>query len=219
MDKTAALKILKLDATASFEEAKKAYRDLAKQYHPDVMKKKSPPGEDADARMKQINLAFCHIAPLLRNSKAGVKADAPPSGNPRQKKPKKMEKEETQKRKSFLSKMSGWADRFFNDKKKHRPGKQKIEPQRPKGRSKDRPIGFEEVFKRVHPLGSDGPGRGNVAGKKQNAPKSTPYHGYQKYMVLKRKIKLGQPGRHQEMSIGRIEKIEPVKKVGPVGKA
>lgn len=45
--------ILELEQTASAEEIKKAYRKLARQYHPDINK-----ASDAEAKMKQINTAY-----------------------------------------------------------------------------------------------------------------------------------------------------------------
>jgi len=52
MDKITALKILNLDTKASFEDAKKAYRILAKKYHPDVVVKNSSIEKDAESKMK-----------------------------------------------------------------------------------------------------------------------------------------------------------------------
>jgi hypothetical protein len=48
-----AYEVLQLPHGATLDQAKRAHRQLAKQYHPDVYK-----GPDAHERMKMINLAF-----------------------------------------------------------------------------------------------------------------------------------------------------------------
>ena len=45
--------VLGVDRTASSEEIRKAFRDLARRHHPDVSKE-----SDAEARFKQINEAY-----------------------------------------------------------------------------------------------------------------------------------------------------------------
>ena len=60
MNRSVALKILNLNKKASFEDAKKAYRKLAKKYHPDVVEKNSSMEKDAESKMKDINLALGH---------------------------------------------------------------------------------------------------------------------------------------------------------------
>jgi len=66
MDKKTAFEILNLEDSVSFEDAKKAYRNLAKKYHPDIAEKNSWSDNAADERMKEINLAFRYLAPRLR---------------------------------------------------------------------------------------------------------------------------------------------------------
>ena len=63
MNKQEALKILNLGADVCLEDAKKAYRELAKRYHPDLAGKQPGEEREADARMKEINLAFREIVP------------------------------------------------------------------------------------------------------------------------------------------------------------
>lgn len=64
MDEQRAYKILDLKPPVSKLQAKKAYRGLAKKYHPDVCatQKKT---KYADLKMKQINLAFRFLLPRL----------------------------------------------------------------------------------------------------------------------------------------------------------
>ncbi len=58
MNKQKALKILHIDSNVSIEEIKSAYRRRAKQFHPDRFNNESSLKEKAEARMKEINLAF-----------------------------------------------------------------------------------------------------------------------------------------------------------------
>ncbi len=58
-----ARKALGISGQATAEEARKQYRELAKQWHPDVN-----PGEDAHARMQALNEAYA----LLMKEEFGV---------------------------------------------------------------------------------------------------------------------------------------------------
>ena len=70
MDKKKAFKILNLHDSACFDEAKKTYRKLAKKFHPDMDRTHTDSQkEERENKMKEINLAFCYLAPLLRAKK------------------------------------------------------------------------------------------------------------------------------------------------------
>lgn len=58
-------KILGIDANASDDEVKKAYRKLAKRYHPDVCKE-----ANAEAKFKEVQNAYDMIMDLRKNKKA-----------------------------------------------------------------------------------------------------------------------------------------------------
>ncbi|NPV06120.1 MAG: J domain-containing protein [Syntrophaceae bacterium] len=58
-----ARKLLGIPGDATAEDAKRRYRELAKQWHPDVN-----PGEDAHARMQELNGAYA----LLMKEEFGV---------------------------------------------------------------------------------------------------------------------------------------------------
>lgn len=212
MDKITALKIMGLGPTASFAEAKKAYRNLAKQYHPDVAGKGSCLEREAESRMKEINRAFCYLGPLL-SSRVSVIRSAEKKEDPKTVKPEPVGVE-TRIFSSFLSRLSGLAANFFNHETNGRPVKKKAGAQKAPGASKARTIHFETVFKTVTQIRSTGKTRAGMLKKKPYSKKNIPYNGYQHYMDLKRKMNSGQPVRHQEMSIGRIERIKAVKPVG-----
>jgi hypothetical protein len=76
---------------------------------------------------------------------------------------------------------------------------------------------FKNVLDQVHPEGRGGKRGTAVSENKSGRQKTGDSYGYGHYMSLKRKIKSGQPGQHQGMGIGRIEKIKPVRPVRPVG--
>jgi len=60
-------KILGVPSTASDEEIKKAYRTLAKKYHPD----KNPGNKEAERRMNEINAAYDQIKNPQQNTAGG----------------------------------------------------------------------------------------------------------------------------------------------------
>jgi DnaJ domain len=78
MNQNTAFKILRLQPGASLDQVKKAFRDLAKQYHPDrFLPDASLAGQDLPDvaetrlnRMKEINQAFHFLVPLLTPSDA-----------------------------------------------------------------------------------------------------------------------------------------------------
>jgi hypothetical protein len=104
MNQKTAFKILGLQPGASLDQVKKAFRDLAKQYHPDrFLPDTSQAGHDRPDvaeirlnRMKEINQAFHFLVPLLTPSDAltdkklrgkaprdKASADMPPSSRPK----------------------------------------------------------------------------------------------------------------------------------------
>jgi DnaJ domain len=126
MDKKTALGIMNLEETATLAEAKKAYRSLAKQYHPDVIKKNPSLKTDPEARMKDINLAFRYLVPLLKlnrpvnHSSASIPDDAPVKKQPGEIKKKGLD--------IFFKKCGAFLNRLFlprdkpSDVEKSKPG-------------------------------------------------------------------------------------------------
>ncbi|MCK5163167.1 MAG: DnaJ domain-containing protein [Desulfobacula sp.] len=214
MDKKTAFEILNLDATVSFEDAKKAYRKLAKKYHPDVVGKNSWPKRNAEAKMKEINLAFRYIAPLLRSNQAIKKTKEKKYDTTGEDKSIKHEKDMIF---SFLSKIFGLLSAFLNKKIYSRAFNKNVEKEkfRPPDRSTDRKRRFDDIFHNVYNISSDRKRKAGKFKKKRRSQKNSPYIGYQKFMVLKRKMKSGQSDPN--MSIGKIDKIDPVKRVNPIG--
>ena len=54
-------KVLGVDPSASDEEIKKAYRDLARKYHPDRYTSNPDMAELANEKMKEVNTAYDEI--------------------------------------------------------------------------------------------------------------------------------------------------------------
>lgn len=227
MDKKTAFKILGLDAAVSFEEAKKAYRTLAKKYHPDLSGENPSPEGDTEAKMKDINLAFRYLTPFLRTNKSTKKTEEPTKETkektdrePIKNNSKKYEKDVAP---SFLLKMSRVIAALFNKRNEPQVFKNKLKketsPEKSPGNSKGKNENFEDVLRKVHTKASTRPEKRHSPEKKRNVTKSSPYSRYQKYMTLKRKMKSGRPGRHKDMSIGKVDKIDPIKPVRPVRKS
>jgi len=195
MDKKTAFEILNLDSDVTLEDAKKAYRNLAKKYHPDVMEKHPWSEKRAESKMKEINIAFRYLTPLLRSDHL----------NSGQLKPDEAIKETKKKNVSFsfLSRMFDILLNTLEKKEDNRVFENRNKKDKPLKKSKVR---FDDVLKSKT-------GKNN---KKRYSQNKKPCNGYQKYMELKRKMKSGRPGRDQNMSIGRVEKIDPVKPVNPV---
>lgn len=60
-------RVLGVSANASEDEIKKAYRNLAKKYHPDV----NNGSADAEARMKEVNEAYSQVMKMRREGTSG----------------------------------------------------------------------------------------------------------------------------------------------------
>ncbi|WP_300463067.1 DnaJ domain-containing protein [Desulfobacula sp.] len=212
-----ALGILNLDGTASVADAKKAYRDLAKKYHPDVFEKKNGRQINAEAKMKQINLAFRHMVPLLKKKEARIKVKETRDGRETVKTGSM--KHDTKRFVSFLTHIiKSWVS-FFNKKRKNsRPLRGKPEKKIPINKFNRKVLRFHEVLKSVHPVPTDRQKKTGRPEKKRYPRSRSPYLGYQKYMALKTKLASGQSGRHQGIPIESVHKIEPVEPIPPVGK-
>jgi hypothetical protein len=212
MDLKTALDILNLDTAATLAEAKKAYRALAKQYHPDVMDKTASAEKDAEARMKDINLAFRYLAPFLKLNEPVKKASVKtPDPEPPEEKP-----ETVKTWGAVFDNCRQLLTRFFvqqkpphDDPKTSPPPKQGVKPNKED---------FRTVLKNIKtgPLenGKILSGRS----KKKNPSPKPPFDYYQRYMELKQKMKSGRSIKNPDTSIHRITEIDPVTRVNAVGK-
>jgi len=69
MDETQAFELLKLEKTASIEEAKKAYRARAKENHPDWFARDDASADGAEKRMQRINSAYKIVSTALASAR------------------------------------------------------------------------------------------------------------------------------------------------------
>lgn len=216
MDTKTAFEILDLDATATLEAAKKAYRDLAKKYHPDVVEKNSLPAWKAEAKMKDINLAFRCLAPLLKAKEPVKRTKDPETGSKTD--TKSAISSEKAIPGSFLSRVAGFFINFFHTETVQEPFQRETKKEQPGEKTIDKKVHFEDIFKRFHTGIPEGKEKTKRTRRKKHSQANNSFNDYHAYMKLKQKMKSGQLRRHQGTSIGRVTKIEPITPVNPVGK-
>ncbi len=204
MDEKTALKVLGLTRPVGADELKKVFRAMAKRYHPDFSVASGLDVEKADARMKQINMAFGVLA-CRCPARPVSKPEA--SGGPERARPGK----------SFFSKIAKnfkqrtkikpvQQDRFSSNK----PPVRKPKDFRPnKGR---RITGFDQVLAQSFRQAgiscqNDPAGPSRIRVK----PSASPYENYMKHMALKERVETRKRILKQDLP-DRIEKISPVRK-------
>jgi competence protein ComGC len=72
------LKILELETAGSLQEAKRAYKDLVRVWHPDRFEKNPRLKHKADKKLREINLAYNFLRSHIQSNQAG--ALTPPRG-------------------------------------------------------------------------------------------------------------------------------------------
>ncbi len=205
MDKKVAMKILQLPSGATSGDAKKAFRELAKVFHPDRFARDESRARHAESRMKQINQAFYFIEPLLPKEAAS-------EITPNQKKPKtpgitlsgivKNIKEKVQTRSGGRSRPRA------KSRVKNRVKTQK----RAGGEIKS----FNAILHGIEP---GIPVKGSLKKKVRSHSGKDPMTNYKKYLALQKKIGSRQ-SRSREMGVGPVEKIsrvQRVQRINPIG--
>ncbi|MCP3942894.1 MAG: J domain-containing protein [Desulfobacteraceae bacterium] len=225
MNRKTAYEILGLESGASLAQAKKAFRDLAKQYHPDLSFNDKIGGVQAEVRMnkmKQINRAFHFIAPLLVSIDplpGKIAKDNPPLFKGRQ-----------TWRKIYgllldILRMLKKGLKLKFHRKVVKPPRPFVKPSpRSKVRRKNRPervARFATILDVLHPGAfagkkNKGCGRNEKSYSRDFRPhprdyRPYPYANFIKYMTLKNQIDARTS--RGEQNHGRIEKIQPVFRV------
>ncbi len=216
MNRKTAFKILGIREGASRVQAKKAFRRLAKQYHPDRFAGDRALAEVRMDQMKQINQAFAFLVPLL--------PDPPPDEGPQR---------ESRDSPPFPQAKRGQAGVSFSDllgmvgkgvrsffQRRSGSGQRASATPLPSRRQKQRqgPFPgqaprFETILNRLHPGSLPAVGRVGKRGRELPAP---PLSNFIKYMALKKKID-ARTQRHHLQESGRVEKIGPISRVTPFG--
>ncbi len=242
MNKETALHVLGLSAKASLEQAKNAYRQLAKKHHPDVIEKKSNPAPQVESRMKDINLAFRFLVPYLKSESTIEKID---KNKPfREKKPAEPaesagfthSKQNTHN--TIFSVLTSFFARAVSGLgQKQRPGnKSRSHPQKKQsapGHKTDK-MKFDDVLNtfsanRVKRNSLTGVKTKSINGGKSKHIKAksnlhpdrqapSPYSRYRQYMALKKKYQPISRYRSKGMKIERVTKIDPIRPVDPIAK-
>ncbi|MCG8687115.1 MAG: DnaJ domain-containing protein [Desulfobacterales bacterium] len=208
MDKTRALQILGLGSSANRSEAKSAFRELAKKFHPDRFARDPKGAAAAEVKMKEINAAFHFISPILPSGPSNpVRPDPQPK----------------KKRSGLFSSFStGWMKRK-KQVTRSKPGTRAGAPKTASGKvATPKSRAFDPPHRKNRPK-FDTLLRGLGAGPKprvsvvQRRNQSVPlYENYHKYMTMKKKIQSAR-NRSKNMGVGRVEKVSPVQKVSGIG--
>ena len=212
MNRKAALKILGIREGVSLVQAKKAFRHLAKQYHPDRFAKDDAQAEAHTHQMKQINQAFAFLAPLLAEETPEEVSLAGPS-LPRERKPPPVFSFS-----DFLEELGKGLDSLFRGKPgagqrssvKHPAAERQNIRRQPFHYQAPR---FEKILHKLHPGSAVAFGRNRRLGKDHRVQ---PYANFIKHMALKKNM-AAHIQRHDRQTSGRIEKISPVSRVNPPG--
>ena len=78
------LKILELENPGSFQDAKRAYKDLVRVWHPDRFQSNPRLKQKAEQKLREINLAFKFLRDYMESKHAGVApvSQIPPRSSP-----------------------------------------------------------------------------------------------------------------------------------------
>jgi len=238
MNQKTAFKILGLGPGVSLDQVKKAFRDLAKQYHPDRFASDPSPTDEtlpapAEARlnrMKEINQAFHLLLPLFTPDALTDKAstDIPPFFKAKKARDSS-DKDSSDKDISFLDMLQRLKKRFAFYKK---PGNQPNRSVQPSLKSRERQTSkfvkttrFATILNTLHPAGTVDKkiDRGRYCRTRSQDSRDLPrvfeahpYNRFLKYMALKKQIDARRRSSG-EQNYSRIEKIGPVTRVNPIG--
>ncbi len=209
MDKKAAMKILQLPSGATAGDAKKAFRKLAKSFHPDRFARDESRARHAESRMKQINQAFYFLEPLLPQ-------EAVPGTTPDLQKPKTPGMTLSDILKNIKSKVQTRSGGRPIPKVKSRV-KNRVKTQK---RAGSEVKSFNAVLHGIEPgIESGIPVGGSLKKKRRSHSGKDPVPTYEKYLALQKKVRSRQ-GRSREMGVGPVEKIsriQRVQRINPIG--
>ncbi|MBA3009219.1 MAG: DnaJ domain-containing protein [Proteobacteria bacterium] len=207
MNQKTAFKILGLSPGASMAQAKKAFRDLAKQYHPDLNASDKIGDVQASVRMdrmKQINQAFHFLATLLPKDN-GVPGDIP------------KEKSAPGNTNFSLLDILQLFKKFFKSRVTPKTGVKQPPFGKPgvrQGRRAGQAARFDEILQSLYSGARPAADKKSKAGARDS--RIQPYANFIKYMDTKHKID-ARARRGGEQNSHRVERIRPVPRVNPMG--
>lgn len=209
MDKKDAMKILQLPSGATTGDAKKAFRKLAKAFHPDRFARDEPRALEAESRMKQINAAFYFLEPLLPQ-------EAVPRTTPDPQKPKTPGMTLSDILKNIKNKVQTRSGGRSRPKAKSRV-KNRVKTQK---RAGSKIKSFNAILHGIEPgIESGIPVKGSLKKKSRINSGKDSLATYKKYLALQKKVRSRQ-SRSREMGVGPVEKIsrvQRVQRINPIG--
>ncbi len=236
MDTHQAYKILNLDETASFADAKKAYRCLAKKYHPDITQSRTSSCDDT--KMKEINLAFVHLTPVLRSKKAAAGpakatdeenlSQTSPGSKSQKVHPKNGKREnENTANENRVNETGPWHAFFSHvldklsagfEASRSKTSKRKNGRKKPVFRTRgfQHKKSFDQVFEKVHKSSTSTTHKKNRAVNDRPRRNNNALKNYQTYMKFKKRISAVKRRQNQNICVDRVEKINPIRPVSAV---
>lgn len=215
MNEKQAYRILQLSPPATRDQAKKAYRRLAKKYHPDRCVE---PGMDSavfESTMAHINLAFRFLAPGLEDEVKNKTGFEQPELKPNRKK----------KLKNRI--LAGWqaflagCKRLFGNVHERQ---NKFEDQAPPCSGPDPGPGpkksprFEEVLKTCSPGAFKAAQKEKRSSAKRKRTHTAVFKRYQAYVKLNKQVRQTASKRSYGSRIEPVEQIDPVSPIDRVSR-
>lgn len=215
------MNILGIDADDGFETAKKAYRNLAKKYHPDVGLKDPGVQKTTEEKMKSINLAFCCLAPFLKSKEAthpaAKKEEPTPEANHPPDEPPLKKQTVFRYVKNFFhtfnhsSQDDDSTPKGNSDKHTRHRFSQKSNKKPASTRSRGK---FKTVLKEAGRRPDGFKYRDRSSTRSRN--RSDSYSRYQQYKRLKNIMASAKQRKNSDLRVSKVERITPVRPVTPV---
>lgn len=214
MDKKQALKILNFDSMPTLEQARAAYRALAKKYHPDRAGSTHRNILLCEEKMKQLNAAFRLLRPHLKSKPETADRK---TGTIRSSKPSVREKTKTN-----AASVKAFFRGFFKTSPRaaQKTRQRKVQPQARNRPRKNNVVSFKDRLRQAavdQRSVTGGPGGGVLNPAQKRKQFSTSAHRrYQDYLKIRKQVKRRLARTSGNMGIQRVEKISRVQPVSRI---
>ena len=213
MDRKEALKVLGLKGPVSLEQAKKAYRDLAKKYHPDVLGKGAGSPESSESIMKKVNLAFRSLMPYLKSDPDFRKPEKNTGAHdPADARRDMGEHFRARLSAFFKTVLSGFLSTRTGPGATVNPGCGASHSTRPPAD----PVSFDKVLASVTPRDIINKSKRPQKGQPPARQKTAAYQRYRDYIKIRKQMRSSLKNRSTSSRIEPVEKIDPIAPVNPV---